>query len=159
MQLSEIQKLVLDGTALATGAIVIIITFGIIAKRRELKANSGVSLRVYLTLLASVEIFWIAGAAMILSAMGVNVMGHLARLDVSKFFSAVDKLDIKTMRIIGIVGWVGFAVNRGVSFVSPGYILIAGGRKLPRFMLYSAVLEISLETLATIVIFLALKFG
>ncbi len=159
MQLSELQKLILDGAALATGVIVVFITLGIVAKRKEIREESGVSLKVYLTLIGSVEVFWIVGVVMILSAMGVNVMQDLTRLEVVKFFSVVEHFDVKTMHVIGIIGWVGFAMNRGVSFVSPAYLLIIGGRKLPRFIFYSAVMEVSLEALATVVIFLALKFG
>lgn len=96
---------------------------------------------------------------MILSAMGINVMQHLVKLEIWKFYQIISKFDISTIQIIGVIGWIGFVINRSISFLSPGYLLIYGGRKLPKYFFYSAWTEVTLEIVTSVLIFITLKFG
>jgi len=159
MQFSEFQKVLLNATTICAWAIGIGITVVAVAKGRKMKEEMGVSYKTYLSLAAATEIFYTIGAAMILSAMGVNVMQHLADLDIWQFCKVIYGLDVSTIRIIGIVGWAGFIINRGVSFLSPGYLLLVGGKKLPRYFLYSALTEVTLEVVMTVLIFITLRVG
>lgn len=151
-------SLLVNATTVVAWALGIVISVVAVAKGSVMKDEMGVSLRVYLSLVATTEILYIAGAIMILSAMGINVMQHLANRDFWKFYEIVAQFDVTTIEIIGVVGWVGFVLNRGVSFLSPGYLLMAGGKKLHPYFRVSAWTEILLEIATTILIFLSLWF-
>ena len=157
MNFSELHKLVFNGITIVAWALGIIISVIAVSKRKEMKEESGVSLGTYMSLVVVTEIIYTIGAVMILSAMGINVMQHLAKLELWKFYQIVSHIDMSTIEIIGIVGWVGFVINRSISYVSPAYLLIRGGRKLPKYFFYSAWTEVALETMLTILIFISLK--
>lgn len=159
MQLSEIHKIFLNVTTIFAWVLGICISFFAVAKGRKMKEKLGVSFKAYLILVGTTEIFYIIGAAMILSSMGINVMRHLANLEFWKFYEIINKFNWATIEIIGIIGWIGFAVNRLVSFLSPGYLLIYGGKRLPKYFYYSACTEIGLETFLTLLIFVSLIVG
>ncbi|MCL5423360.1 MAG: hypothetical protein M1461_12970 [Nitrospirae bacterium] len=159
MQLSDIQKLILNFVTIAAWLLGILISLFAVTKGRKMKAELGVSFTTYMTLVGITEVLYTVGAAMILSAMGVNILRHLANLDIWRFFKIMSRFDWSTVRIIGVVGWIGFVINRSISFVSPGYLLLAGRKKLPRYFYYSAWTEIGLETLMTILIFVSLIAG
>lgn len=151
-------ELLVNATTVVAWVLGIVISVVAVAKGRAMKEEMGVSLRTYLSLVATTEVLYTVGAAMILSAMGINVMRHLADLDFWKFYEVVSRIDMTTIEIIGVVGWFGFVLNRGVSFLSPGYLLVAGGEKLHPYFRASAWTEILLETATTILIFLSLWF-
>jgi hypothetical protein len=153
------QKIALNIITLMAWVLGILISLVAVVKGRKMKEELGVSFKTYLTLVGITEIIYIVGAAMILSAMGVNVLQHLAKLEIWQFYQIMSRFDWTTVKIIGIIGWIGFAINRSISFVSPGYLLIAGGRKLPRYFFYSAWTEIGLETVLTTLIFFSLSTG
>lgn len=159
MQLSEINKIVLNIFTTVAWLLGIVISVVAVALGRKMKERMGVSFKTYLSIVAITEIFYIIGAVMILSAMGVNVMQHLARLEFWKFYQIMSKFDVATIQIIGMIGWVGFVINRTVSFLSPGYLLIYGGRRLPKYFFYSAWTEVTLEVLTSLLIFVTLRFG
>lgn len=156
LQLSDIQKVFTDALVIASWTIGMVITLLVAAKRREMREEIGVSVRTYMTIVVLVEIFYVLGAVMILSAMGVNMMKHLAELRFWKCYEIVNRLDWRTVKLVSVAGWVGFVINRTVSFLSPGYLLLAGGRKLPRYFYYSAWLEIGVETSLTALILFSL---
>jgi hypothetical protein len=156
--MNEWHKIVLNGITTIAWIVGIAISVMAVAKGRKMK-DIGVSYKTYLSLVATTEVFYTVGAVMILSAMGVNVLQHLARLDLWKFYQVISNIDMTTIKIIGVVGWVGFVVNRGISFMSPGYLLVKGGKKLPKYFWYSAWAEVILEVITTILIFVTLKFG
>lgn len=156
MELSEIQKLLVNAATVVAWAIGIGITVVAVAKGNRMRDEMGVSYKVYLSLAAVTEVVYVIGAVMILSAMGVNALTHLANLELWEFAKVVYKLDVTTMRVVGIVGWAGFILNRGISFLSPAYLLIAGGKKLPRYFWYSAWTEVTVEVAMTIFIFVSL---
>jgi len=159
MELSEANKIFLNiGTTIAW-LLGIFISVVAVARGKKLKEESGVSFKTYLALVAITEVLYTIGAIMILSAMGINVMQHLAKLEIWKFYHIMSKFDISTIQVIGVIGWIGFVINRSISFLSPGYLLIYGGRKLPRYFFYSAWTEITLEVITSILIFITLKFG
>ena len=135
------------------------ITLAAVAKGRNMRDEMGVSIKVYLTLAVVTEVLYTLGALMILAAMGINVTQHLARLEFQSAYDIVSRFDVTTIELVGIVGWVGFVINRGVSYLSPGYLLIAGKDKLHRYFRVSAWTEISLETLITLLLFVTLKLG
>lgn len=155
----ELQKIALNIITLMAWGLGILISLVAVVKGNKLKEDLGVSFKTYLTLVGITEIIYIVGAAMILSAMGVNVLQHLAKLEIWKFYQIMSRFDWNTVKIIGIIGWIGFAINRSISFVSPGYLLIAGGKRLPRYFFYSAWTEIGLETALTALIFSSLITG
>lgn len=155
----ELQKIALNVITLMAWGLGILISLVAVVKGRKIKDDLGVSFKTYMALVGATEIVYIVGAAMILSAMGVNVLQHLANLEIWKFYQIMSRFDWNTVRIIGIIGWIGFAINRSISFVSPGYLLIAGGKRLPRYFFYSAWTEIGLETVLTTLIFFSLSTG
>lgn len=159
MQLSEINKIVLNIFTTVAWLLGIVISVVAVALGRKMKERMGVSFKTYLSIVAITEIFYIIGAIMILSAMGVNVMQHLARLEFWRFYQIVSKFDMTTIQIIGVIGWIGFVINRTVSFLSPGYLLIYGGRRLPKYFFYSAWTEVTLEVMTSLLIFVTLRFG
>lgn len=159
MEFSEVQKVFLNIATVVAWALGIGISVVAVAKGRKMREEMGVSFKVYLTLVGITEVFYTIGAVMILSAMGINVMQHLAKLEFWKFYQIVKNFDMSTIKIIGILGWVGFVINRSISFLSPGYLLIYGGRKLHKYFYYSAWTEVTLETVMTILIFITLKVG
>jgi len=155
----EIQKIALNLITVVAWALGVLISLVAVVKGRKMKEELGVSFKTYMLLVGLTEILYTIGAAMILSAMGINVMRHLANLEIWKFYQLISRIDWSTVKIIGIIGWIGFVVNRTISFVSPGYLLIAGGKRLPRYFYYSAWTEIWLETVMTCLIFLSLIKG
>jgi len=157
MNFSEFHKVVFNGITIIAWAMGIIISLVAVSKRKEMKEGSGISCGTYLSLVVVTEIIYTIGAAMILSAMGINVMQHLAKLEFWKFYQIVSHIDMSTIEIIGIIGWVGFVINRSISYVSPAYLLIRGGRKLPKYFFYSAWTEVTMETMLTILIFVSLS--
>lgn len=159
MELSELHKIMLNAVTFVAWILGIVISVVAVAKGKKMKEEMGVSYKTYLSLVAITEVFYTIGAVMILSAMGINVMQHLAKLEFWKFYQIISKFDMSTIKIIGIVGWVGFAINRGISFISPGYLLVVGGKKLPKYFFYSAWTEVTLETTMTALIFITLKTG
>jgi hypothetical protein len=159
VQLPEIHKVFLNVATLIAWGLGIFISFFAVTKGRKMKEELGVSFKTYLILVGTTEIFYIIGAAMILSAMGMNVLRHLANLEFWKFYEIINRFDWTTFEIIGIIGWIGFLINRLVSFLSPGYLLIYGGKRLPKYFYYSACMEIGLETVLTLLIFVTLLAG
>jgi len=155
----ELHKIALNFITVAAWLVGILISLIAVVKSRKMKEDLGVSFKTYMALVGVTEIIYVVGAAMILSAMGVNVLQHLAKLEIWKFYQIMSRFDWNTVKIIGIIGWIGFVINRSISFVSPGYLLIAGGRKLPRYFFYSAWTEIGLETILTVLIFVSLTAG
>lgn len=155
----ELQKIALNVITLMAWGLGILISLVAVVKGKKMKEDLGVSFKTYLTLVGITEVIYIVGAAMILSAMGVNVLHHLAKLEIWEFYQIMSRFDWNTVKIIGIIGWIGFAINRSISFVSPGYLLIAGGKRLPRYFFYSAWTEIGLETVLTALIFVSLVTG
>jgi len=159
MELSEVNKIFLNiGTTIAWLLGICIIAV-MVVKGKKMKEEMGVSFKTYLSLVAITEVFYTIGAIMISSAMGINVMQHLARLEFWKFYEITSRFDISTIQIIGVIGWIGFVINRSISFLSPGYLLIYGGRKLPKYFFYSAWAEVTLEVITSVLIFITLKFG
>ena len=159
MELSEVNKIFLNIATTIAWLLGIFIIAVIVVKGRKMKEEMGVSFKTYLSLVAITEVFYTIGAIMILSAMGINVMHHLARLEFWKFYQITSRFDISTIQIIGVIGWIGFVINRSISFLSPGYLLIYGGRKLPKYFFYSAWTEVTLEVITSVLIFITLKFG
>ena len=159
MELSVVHKIVLNGVTFVAWILGIVISVVAVAKGRKMQDEMGVSFKTYLVLVGVTEVFYTIGAVMILSAMGLNVMQHLANLEFWKFYQIVSKFDLMTIRIVGIVGWIGFVINRTISFLSPGYLLIKGGKKLTRYFRYSAWTEVGLELVTTALVFTTLKFG
>lgn len=159
MELTTIHKVFLNAATVIAWALGIVISVVAVAKGKKMRQEFGVSYKTYLALVGITEVFYAIGAMMILSSMGVNVMGHLARLEIWEFCRVVLSFDLSTIRIIGLVGWIGFIINRTISFVSPGYLLIWGGRKLPAYFLYSACTEVLLEIVTTALVFISLKYG
>lgn len=159
MNLPEIQKVILNSITIVAWALGIFISFFMVARGIKRKGEIGVSFKTYFILVVITEIFYAIGAAMILTAMGINTIQHLANLELWKFYQIISKIDLTTIKIVGIVGWVGFAINRSVSFLSPGYLIVYGRKKLPKFFYYSALTEVSLETFMTVLIFVSLIAG
>lgn len=151
-------SLLVNATTVVAWALGIVISVVAVAKGSAMKEEMGVSLRVYFSLVATTEVLYTVGALMILSAMGINVIQHLADRDFWRFYEIVSQFDVTTIEIIGAVGWAGFVLNRGVSFLSPGYLLMAGGARLHPYFRVSAWTEILLEVATTILIFLSLWF-
>lgn len=159
MKLSEIQKIILIFITVIAWSIGIFISISAAKKGRQMKEDMGVSFKTYILLIGITEILYTVGAVMILSAMSFSVLQYLARLEFWKFYGIISKFDIATTKIIGVIGWIGFAINRSISFLCPGYLLLSGGRKLPKYFYYSAWMEIGLETLLTLLIFVSLITG
>jgi len=158
--LTELRKVLLNVATVAAWLFGIVISFTAVVKgQKRLKEESGISFKTYMLLVFVTEIVYAIGALMILSAMGVNVMEHLANLEIGRFFEIMRKFDVTTIRIIGVVGWVGFVVNRSISFLTPLYLIVWGGRKLPSYFLVSAWTEVTLELITTIFVFACLKIG
>lgn len=151
-------SLLVNATTIVAWALGIVISVVAVAKGTVMREEMGVSLKVYLSLVAVTEVLYVVGALMILSAMGINVIQHLANRDFWKFYEIISQFDVTTIEIIGVVGWFGFAINRGTSFLSPGYLLIVGRERLHPYFRISAWTEILLEVATTILIFLSLWF-
>jgi len=159
MQLSEIMRLLINIITVITMVIVIVIVGYILRRNKDLKAEIGVSGKTYLIIVGIVEIFYTTGLIMILAAMGVNVLEHLQNLEFGKFFSAIDSVDVSKLKFAGTLGWIGFGMNCVVTFLAPGYLLIWGGKKLPKLIYLSAWAEIGLETIVITLVFVSLKIG
>ncbi len=159
MNLGDTIRLLINFTTMITMAIVIVIVARVIQKRKQMTAEMGVSGTTYLMIVGVVEIFYTTGLIMILSAMGVNVLEHLQHLEFGKFFKAIDSVDVSKLKFIGKIGWTGFAMNCAVTFIAPGYLLTRGGKKLPKFIYYSAWTEIGLELIVITLVFTSLALG
>lgn len=159
MELSSVQKAVLNIITVTVWALGILVILFVLSKGKELKQETGVSLKTYLAIVGLAEIFYVIGALMILSTMGLNVMRHLAEFEIWKLSQAVERLDMGTVQVIGAVGWGGFAINRSISFLAPGYLLVYGGRRLPGYIYLSVWAEIGLETLTSALIAVSLVAG
>ena len=157
--MSEWMKIAINATTVVAWVLGVVISVVAVAKGTKMKSEMGVSLRTYLSLVAVTEVFYIIGALMILAAMGMNVAQHLARLEFRAVYEIVNQFDVTTIKIVGIVGWVGFVINRGVSFLSPGYLILAGGKRLHPYFQASAWTEIGLEIITTVLVFVSLKVG
>ena len=155
----ELLKLALNLITMVAWALGILISLFVVAKGRKMKNELGVSFKTYMILVGITELVYIIGAAMILSAMGINTLQHLANLNFWKFYELMGRFDWPTVKIIGALGWIGFVINRFISFISPGYLLIAGGKRLPRYFYYSAWTEVGIETVLTALIFISLVEG
>lgn len=159
MKLTEIIHLLINFTTLITMAIVIVIVARVVQKRKDLTQEMGVSGKTYLLIVGTVEVFYTTGLIMILSAMGINVIQHLQNLEFGKFFSAIDSVDVSRMKFVSTLGWIGLGINCVVTFIAPGYLLLRGGKKLPKFIYFSAWTEIALELIVITLIFTSLAFG
>lgn len=159
MKLTEIIHLLINFTTLITMAIVIVIVARVAQKRKELTQEIGVSGKTYLLIVGIVELFYTTGLIMILSAMGINVLQHLQNLEFGKFFKAIDSVDVSKMKFVGTLGWIGLGINCVVTFIAPGYLLLGGGKKLPKFIYVSAWTEIVLELIVITFIFTSLALG
>ncbi|KKQ00620.1 MAG: hypothetical protein US10_C0029G0006 [Candidatus Moranbacteria bacterium GW2011_GWD2_36_198] len=159
MEFTEIQKILVNVATVVAWITGIGISVYAAMKGKKMQAEMGVSVKTYLTLVVVTEIFYTIGALMILSAMGINISKHLADLEFGKVFQIVKNLDMTTIKIIGVLGWVGFFINRSISFLSPGYLIICGGKKLHPFFWWSSRVEVCLEVLMTFLIFTSLKWG
>ncbi len=154
---SPLMKLIVNVTTGIDWILGIAISVVAVSKGKSMKSEMGVSVSKYFALVAVTEVLYAVGALMILSAMGLNVMRYLVELNVSGLvFELLGRFDISTIRIIGLVGWIGFVLNRTVSFISPSYLLIAGGKRLHYYFRVSAWTEITLEFATTILVFLSL---
>ena len=152
-------KIAVNAATFVAWVLGIAITAVAVAKGKKMRDEMGVSIRVYLSLAGITEVVYTIGALMILSAMGINVMQHLANLEFQQVYTLLSKFDLSTIQIVGVVGWMGFVINRTVSFLSPGYLLIAGGKKLHPYFRRSAWLEVCLEIVTTVLVFISLKWG
>jgi len=159
MQLSEAIRLLINFLTVITMIIVVLIVARIAQKRKEMSEVVGVSGTTYLMIVGTVEIFYTTGLIMILSAMGINVIQHLQHLEFLKFFKAIHSVDVTKMKLVGKLGWIGFTMNCLVTFIAPGYLLIRGGRRLPRFIYISTWTEIGLELIVISLIFTSLFLG
>ncbi|MFA7319554.1 MAG: hypothetical protein WC022_03105 [Parcubacteria group bacterium] len=159
MKLKELIQLLLNITTLITIVVAIIIVARIAKRKGELTEATGVSGRTYLILVGVVEVCYTAGLLLILSAMGVNVLQHLQNLEFGKLVAAVDSVDLSNLKFAGTLGWVGLGINSTTSFLAPGYLLVRGGKKLPRFIYISAWTEVGLEMIVISLVFISLKFG
>lgn len=157
--LNEWLKIGVNAATVVAWILGIAITVVAVAKGSKMRDQMGVSLKIYLTLAGVTEVLYTIGALMILAAMGVNVMQHLANLEFRKVYEIVSSFDVATIKLIGVLGWVGFVVNRGVSFLAPGYLLIAGGKRLHPYFRASAWTEVSLEIVTTVLVFISLAWG
>ncbi len=155
----EWQRIALNGVTVAAWILGICIMCIIVAKRKKMQQEAGVSVKTYLSLVVAVEILYIVGVIMILTAMGLHVMQHLARLEFRSVYGILQDFDMSTVRFVGVMGWIGFGLNLSVSFLTPLYLLIKGGRKLHRHLRFLAWTEIGLESFIAILIFASLKFG
>jgi|GEM_PF-1125741 len=151
-------KLIVNATTAVDWVLGIMISVVAVSKGKSMKSEMGVSVSRYFAVVAVTEVLYAVGALMILSAMGMNVMRYLVELDLSGLvFGLLERFDVTTIRIVGIVGWIGFVLNRTVSFVSPSYLLIAGRGNLHPYFRMSAWTEIALETATTVLVFLSLS--
>jgi hypothetical protein len=159
MQLGEFVRLAINLTTIVTMVIVVVVVALIIRRKGDLSKEIGVSGKTYLLIVGAVEIVYTTGIILILYAMGVNVLQHLQNLEFGKFLSAIDSVDVSKMKFAGTLGWIGFGMNCAVTFLAPGYLLIRGGKKLPRFIWVSAWTEIGLETIVISLVFTSLFIG
>jgi hypothetical protein len=157
--MSEWVKIAVNAATIVAWALGIAISVVAVAKGRKMKDEMGVSLKTYLSLVVTTEILYTIGALMILAAMGINVAQHLANLEFKKIYEIMSQFDVTTIKLIGILGWIGFLMNRGVSFLSPGYLILAGGKKLHPYFRASAWTEIALELVTTVLVFISLMWG
>lgn len=157
--MSEWIKIAVNAATVVAWALGIAISVVAVAKGSRMKDEMGVSLKTYLSLVAITEVFYTVGALMILTAMGVNVAQHLANLEFQRVYDILSHFDVTTIKLIGVLGWVGFVINRGVSFLSPGYLILAGGKKLHPYFRASAWTEIGLELVTTVLVFVSLWWG
>lgn len=159
MQLSEITRISLNVITFLTMIIVLIIIGMIMKRRKDLSQEVGVSAKTYLIIVGTVEIFYTAGLVMILAAMGINVLEHLQNLELGKFFKSIDSVDVSRMKFVGVLGWIGFGMNCAITFIAPLYLLIKGGKRLPKIIYWSVWTEIILETVVITLIATSLFLG
>lgn len=152
-------KIATNVATIVTWALTIAITMAAIVQGKKLGDKSGISIKKYLFCMAITEVLYTIGSIMVLSAMGVNVVQHLASLDIWKAHEIVGSLNATTIKTIGIFGWIGFAINAVVVFLSPVYVIVAGGKDLHPYFKISAWTEIVLEIITTIMIFVSLQWG
>ncbi len=158
-KMDEWQKISLNIVTIVAWAIGIGLTLYVITRRKKMQEQMGISAKTYLSLVVGVEILYTTGVILILTAMGINVMQHLVRLEFQRAYTVLSQFDHSTIRLVGVMGWVGFFINMGVSFVTPVYLLIAGGDKLHPRIRFLARTEIWLEIVTAVLIFITLKFG
>jgi len=77
MELSEVNKILLNIATIIAWLFGIFISVVAVAKGKKLREEAGVSFKTYLSLVAVTEVLYTIGAIMILSAMGINVIQHL----------------------------------------------------------------------------------
>lgn len=154
--MSEWGKIILNIVTFVAWIIGIGVTLYVVSRRKKLQ---GISAKTYLSVVVGVEMLYTTGVVLILTAMGINVIQHLARLEFREVYGILSHFDRSTIRVVGIMGWVGFFINFGVSFVTPAYLLIAGGEKLHPQIRFLAKAEIWLEIVTAMLIFITLKQG
>jgi hypothetical protein len=134
-----------------TIVITVIIVGTIVRRRKDLTQEFGISGKTYLLIVFIVEIFYTIGLILILSALGINILSHLQALEFTKFIKTLDSVDLTKAKFIGTLGWIGLGMNVIIAFIAPCYLLIKGGKKLPKIIRYPVYTEITLEL---IIIFL-----
>ena len=159
MRLSDLHIILINLATVFAWATGIGISAFAAIKGKKMQEQMGVSAKTYLFLVGITEVFYIIGAMLILSSMGTNIVQHLANMEFSEVFNIVKSLDMTTIKVIGTLGWVGFVINRSISFIGPGYLIVYGGNKLHPFFWWSARVEIGLEVVMTMLIFTSLKWS
>ena len=159
MNLGELIRLLVNVLTVITIAIVLAVMFFVINKRHDLKKEMGVSAKTYLWIVGIVEVIYDIGLLLILYSMGVNIIQHLQNLEFGKILSAINAVDVSKMKYAGKAGWIGFSINCAVTFIAPAYLLIKGGKKLPKVIYGAAWLEIGLESIVISLVFLSLFLG
>jgi|SRR6185369_2737614 len=157
--MSEWSKVALNIVTFVAWAIGIAVTLYIVTRRKKMQEQMGISTKTYLSLVIGVEILYSTGVVLILSAMGINVLQHLARLEFREVYGILSHFDRGAIQLVGIMGWVGFLINFGVSFITPTYVLWAGGDRLHPDIRFLAKAEIWLEVATALLIFITLKQG
>ncbi len=151
-------KLIMNAATVVAWVLGIFLSVFAVSKGSKLKEEMGVSFGMYMTLVGVTEVIYSVSALLILSAMGINVVQYLVELNFRQALAILQSFDVTTIQIVGVLGWVGFVINRLISYVSPLYLLIAGGKKLHRYFVISAWTEITLETTLTVALFWILYF-
>jgi hypothetical protein len=159
MNLSEIIRLLVNLITIITIFITVVIVGLIVRKRKDLAEEFGVSGKLYLFLVFSAEVIYTVGLMLILSALGVNVLVHLQNLGFAKFMKTIHSADLAKVKFTSTLGWVGLVLNCSIAFLAPGYLLVKGGKRLPKLIRYSALTEIILELVVISLVVISFCLG
>lgn len=151
--IKNVLKLLLNISTIVTIITVLVVMSAVIKKRHDLKEEMGISIKTLGLIMVGAEIIYDIGLLFIAYSLGVNIIYYLQNLEFGNIVSAINSVDISRMSYVGISGWLGLLLCASAAYLSPGYLLVKGGKNLTSVIRKLAWTEIGMESLSLGLIF------